>query len=168
MAISSQPGLILSPQQYADTPVYELLYAASRGHAGVDRRWLRAILDRGPDAVPDLLRFADEPHEDDLVILEEELIAMFRHLRVREAVPYLVGIIRDEPDSVPDDVVEALIEIGEAAVQPLLDLYEELDAEDNDVPFILASLGIRHPRILDILVDRLAYDPVDAAICLGI
>jgi HEAT repeat protein len=140
--------------------------AAANGHIGLDHRFLRSIIDRGSAAIPDLLRFAKEDRSTDLVDLEEELIAFFRTLRAPEAVPYLIDLVRGQPEDIPDDVIQAFVEIGEPAVEPLLALHDELDAEDSDIAFLLSSLRIRHPRILEILLDRLNYDPMDAAFCL--
>ncbi len=140
--------------------------AAASGHLGLDHKFVHAILDRGPQALPDLVRFAGRDRTGDLVDLEEDLIALFRYLRTPEAIPFLIELVRKQPEDIPDDIVQALVEIGEPAVEPLLKLYGELDAEDNDLPFILASLRVHDPRVLEILVDRLAYDPVDAAFCL--
>ena len=158
--------MILSPAQYSGASTYDILKGAANGHIGLDHRFLRSIIDRGSAAIPDLLRFAKEDRSTDLVDLEEELIAFFRTLRAPEAVPYLVDLVRSQPEDIPDDVIQAFVEIGEPALEPLLSLYDELDSEDNDVPFLLASLRARHPRILEILLDRLNYDPMDAAFCL--
>jgi HEAT repeat protein len=158
--------VILSPEQYKEASTYDLLKAAADGHIGLDHRFLRAIIDRGSAAIPDLLRFAEEDRSTDLVDLEEELIAFFRTLRAPEAIPYLVDLIRRQPEDIPDDVIQAFVEIGELAVEPLLALHDEIDAEDNDLPFLLASLRVRHPGILAILLDRLDYDLMDAAFCL--
>jgi HEAT repeat protein len=158
--------VILSPEQYKDASTYDLLKEAADGHIGLDHRFLRAIIDRGPAAIPDLLRFAREDRSTDLVDMEEELIAFFRTFRSPETIPYLIDLVRRQPEDIPDDVIQAFVEIGKPAVEPLLALHDELDAEDTDIPFLLASLRVRHPRILEILLDRLNYNPIDAAFCL--
>jgi hypothetical protein len=76
-----QKSSFIDPAQFENTPVYDLLEAAAKGHTGIDQRLIRAIVDRGEDGVPDLLRFALEEHGSDPVNLEEDLIAIFRHLR---------------------------------------------------------------------------------------
>ena len=157
------------PAELSSIPVYDVLRAAARGHIGIDSRFLRAILDRGNDAIPDLLRFALEDHADDRVDLEEDLIAIFRHLRTAEAMPFYIECIRRDPEDVPDDVVEGILQHSEKAVEPLLQLYEELGEEQgSDVAFVLASLRVRDERILNILLERLEYDAADGAFCLGL
>src|SRR5207248_6910266 len=62
----------------------------------------------------------------------------------------------------------AFQEIGAPAVEPLLVFYGEVgDEEDSDAGFLLASLGVRDPRILEILLARLRDDPVEGAHCLS-
>lgn len=147
----------------------DLLGAAAQGHVGLDQRWLHAILDRGDAAVPDLLKFALEPHDEDRVDLEEDLILIFRHLRTPEALPFYLECIRRQPDDVDDELIHSLLQLGPVAVEPLLELYEELGEEQAaDVAFTLASLNVRDPRILKVLTERLDYDAGDGAFCLGL
>jgi hypothetical protein len=66
-------------------------------------------------------------------------------------------------------VIEAIVEIGQPALEPLIALYEALDkSESDEVAFILANLRIRDQRVLNILLDRLEYDPSDAIFLLGL
>ncbi|HET8548066.1 MAG TPA: SEC-C metal-binding domain-containing protein [Bryobacteraceae bacterium] len=151
------------------TSVYDLLTAASRGRIGVDQRFIRAIIDSGEAAIPDLLRFGLENHGDDPVGLELDLVQIFRILRTPKALDYYLHLVRMSPHDLPDELVEAFIEIGAPAVEPLLALYEEFGEEEGgEVGFLLASLQVRDQRIRKLLVDRLEYDAWDAAICLGL
>ena len=151
------------------TTVYDLLTAASRGRVGVDQRLLRSIVDRGEAAVDDLLRFGLEDHDNDAVALELDLVQILRILRTPKALDYYLHLVRLEPHDLPDELVEAFIETGAPAVEPLLALYEELGEEEGgEVAFLLASLEVRDERIRNLLVDRLEYDAWDAAICLGL
>ncbi len=157
------------PTSLSAIPVYDLLQAASRGYVGIDQRFIRAILDRGEEAVPDLLRFGLEDHEDDRVDLEEDLIAIFRFLRSPKALPFYIACIRRAPEDVPDDLVEGVLPFGEKAVDPLLELHASLEEEQTaDVAFLLANLKVRDARILKVLLDRLEYDAADGAFCLGL
>ena len=159
----------IDPSQYAGATVYDLLQAAAHGRTGIDQRLVRAILDRGADAVPDLLRFALQQHDEDPVDLEEDLIAIFRHLRAPEALPFYLNCIRRNAEDVPDDLIDAVIPFGAAALEPLLALYEELGEEQGgDVAFLLAALGVRDERILQLLTERLDYDAGDAALALSV
>jgi HEAT repeat protein len=148
---------------------YELLTDASRGRIGVDQRLLRAITGAGEAAVPELLRFGLEDHEDDPVGVELDLVQIFRMLRSPKALDYYLHLVRMQPHDLPDELVEAFIETGAPAVEPLLALYEEFGEEEGgEVAFLLASLQVRDERIRSLLVDRLEYDAWDAAICLGL
>jgi len=157
------------PASLATIPVYDLLQAGARGHVGIDQRFIRAILDRGEEAAPDLLRFGLEEHHDDRVDLEEDLIAIFRHLHSEQALPFYIACIRRQPEDVPDDLVEGILPFGATALDPLLAMYRDLDEDQcADVAFLLANLGVRDPRILEALLDRLEFDAGDGAFCLGL
>ncbi len=157
------------PASLAKIPVYDLLQAAARGHVGIDQRFIRSILDRGEEAVPDLLRFGLEDHEDSRVDLEEDLIAILRFLRSPQALPFYIACVRRAPEDVPDDLVEGILPFGEKAVEPLLELHSKLEEDQSaDVAFLLSSLRVRDPRILELLLERIDYDAADGAFCLGL
>lgn len=161
--------MLIESAKYSSTSVYDLLQAAARGRVGIDQRLIRSIIERGQAAVPDLLRFASEDHEDDPVQLEEELISIFHYLKAPEALPFYVETIRLSPEEVTDELVAALHAQGGAAVEPLLNLYHELGEEEGgEVAFVLASLGVRDDRVRTVLEERLQYDLADAAFCLGL
>lgn len=163
---------MLAADQYASTPVYTLLDQAAQGRIGIDQRWLHAILDRGPDAVEDIVRFGMLPPGENRLDLTDDLVAMVRHLRDPRALGYLTEVVRRDPADVPDDVNFALPAFGAAAVEPLLKLAQELEEDQaGEVAFLLAGLGqkgVRDPRILELLLDRLDYDLRDGALCLGL
>ena len=50
----------INPEDYGTVPAYELLQSAAHGYIGLDHRFLRAIIDRRAEALPDVLRFAAE------------------------------------------------------------------------------------------------------------
>lgn len=160
---------MITPDQFAATPVYDLLQAAAEGRAGMDHRWLRAILDRGEEAVPDLVRFGTEDLEAYPVPLDEELMAIFQHLKSPASVPFFVEYLRRNGTDVPDEFVDALYPIREAALEELIELYDELEEDQaGEVAFCLAAFRIRHPRVLEILTDRLEYDLSEGAIDLSL
>jgi hypothetical protein len=159
--------LILSPEQYSTASAYDLLRAAEQGFVGVDQRFLHAIVDDPAKSLPDLVRFGVERRRDARQDLSDDLVNIVRHLRAPEALPLLIDRLRgSEEADLP--TIAALQEIGAPAVEPLLELCRELENEDiTDAPFVLASLGVRDPRILDTLIRRIDLDPVDTAHCLA-
>ena len=158
-----------SPGRYDQIPVIELARAAARGWTGVDQRLIKSILNRGEPAVQDLLAFSREPQENYPVDLTLVIADLFRALRSPEAVHFYLDLIRQEPLEVDDSIIEALLAFGTAAVEPLLQLYEELGEEQGaDIAFIIAGLGIRDERILHLLLERLEFDAADGAFLLGI
>src|SRR4029077_10783652 len=103
----------------------------------------------------------------DSLSLEPYLIDSFRCLRTPQAVPFFVNVVRQIPSNIDDDLVEAIAQLGEAAVDPLLALLSELgDQRAGDLPFLLSTLHVRDPRILEVLTERLSGDALEAALCL--
>ncbi len=149
--------------------VEELLREAARGRIGVDRRFIRAMLDHGEAVSRELLRFARAPRDDHRVDLDLLLIDLFRRYQSPEALEFFLDVIRRSPEDVDDSLVEAVLPFGEKAVDPLIALYEELGEEQgSDVAFLLAGLRVRDPRVLRLLLDRLEFDAADGAFCLGL
>jgi hypothetical protein len=158
-----------TPGNYDQTPVLELLRAAARGWVGVDTRFLKSIIDRGESVGKDILAFSREPHEQDRVDVELVLADLFRRLRTPEAIGFYLDLIRRDPLDVDDTVVEALLAYREQALEPLLQLYEELGEEQGaDTAFVLAGLRVRNPRVLNLLLERLEFDAADGAFLLGL
>src|SRR6202021_461074 len=96
-------------------------------------------------------------------------IDLFRQFPQPESVDFFMDAIRREPEDVDDLLIQALLPLGERAVEGLLALYQELGEEQgSDVAFLLAGLRIRDPRVLTVLLDRLEFDAADGAFCLGL
>lgn len=161
--------MFLDPNKLNEAAPAEILDAAAKGHLGLDHRFLHALLDRPAEALPAVVAFAERDRTEDIVDLAPELIALLRSWKTPEAVPFLVRYLKEDPGDVPDEAVEALVEIGQPALEPLLALYGELDeSESGEVAFILANLRTRDERVLKVLLDRLEYDLSDTVLLLGI
>jgi hypothetical protein len=157
------------PDKLSQVTPAEVLDAASRGHLGLDHRFLRALLDRPEESLPAVRVFAARDRSEDAVDLAPELIALFRQWNTADAVPFLIAYIKEDPRDVPDEVVEALAALGRPALEPLLAFYHELDeSESGEVAFLLVSLRIRDERILRLLIERLEYDLSDTLLLFGI
>ncbi len=143
------------------------MQSAGHGYIAVDQRLLHALLDHLDQSLPGILEFAGEDHDDDLMDLDPLLIDLFHSLRTPAALPFFMRVIGEHPLDVPDDLVEAVVELGDAAVEPLLAVLARFEGRDaGDIPFILAALHLRDPRVLEALTNRLAVDPQDAALVL--
>lgn len=162
--------MLLLPSQYADAPLRDLLHEAGLGRIGVDRAFVQAILDRGPGgAAAEVAAYALEQPEEDRVELSVDLFYILRALRDPAAIPFLIHLLHQDDGEAPDEIYEALGELGEAAVEPLLALREQAEGEQRaNLEFLLAGLGVKDDRIRQILLDRLATDPADAAINLSL
>jgi HEAT repeat protein len=160
---------MLPASQYANASVHDLLNEAAHGRIGLDQRWLKAIVDRGPAAAKELIEFGLHCPETARVELTDDIVAILRYFHAPEAMPYFVEVIRRDPTEVPDDIYFALGAYGESAIEPLVKLYHEVEEEESgDIAFALAALRPRDPRVLQILVERLEYDMEDAALALGL
>jgi hypothetical protein len=159
---------VLDPERYSETGVADLLTSAAAGRIGVDRRLLSSILNR-ENAPADTLAYARSNREKDRLNVDPLLVDLFRYWRTPEALDFLIDVVRQEPDDVPDELIQTLLPFGERAVAPLIALYEELGEEKaGDVAFLLAGLHIRDERILGLLLERLEFDAADGAFCLGL
>lgn len=161
--------MFLDPDKLLEAAPAEILYAAARGRIGLDYRFLDSLLARRDESLRAALAFAERDHASDRIDLTPDLIALFRHWKAPEGIPFLLDSIREDPEDVPDEVIEALVEMGQPALEPLLALYEELDESGNgEAAFVLASLGIADERILEILLERLEFDVPDTLLLLTV
>jgi hypothetical protein len=158
-----------TPETFKDYSVSELLTAAGYGRVGVDQRFLQAILDRGDAAIPDVVRFADQPFpEEDTANLTRSLFLLLRHYRTPDALPFLIALVKANIEELPEELMAAVIEIGAPAVEPLLEVYDGIEDDElqGEVAFLLASFRNRDPRILKRLLDYFEYDAADGVIIL--
>jgi hypothetical protein len=145
-----------------------VLEAAGKGYLAPDHRFLHAILDRPQEAILDLVRFASEDRTDDPVDLDPQLIDLFRHFRTAESIPFLLQVVRKNREDISDEIIESLVALGPAVIEPLLGLLAELGDDAGEIPFTLAVMRMPDSRILDALIKRLDTDVFDAAICLEV
>ena len=160
---------VYDPSRYAEVPTRELLDAAALGFIGVDRRVVRALVDRGPAAAADVVAFAGVENDRHVIDLSQLIVDLLRHWNVPEALDVYIDIIRRDPEDVGDELIQALLPFRDKAVEPLLALYDELGEEAGaDIAFLLAGLRVRDERVLALLLDRLEFDAADGAFCLGL
>jgi len=153
--------------QWPVASVEALLREAALGRIGVDRRLVRAILESGDAGA--VLRFARASHEQDRIDLDPLLVDLLRHFESPDAIDVYIDIIRRDPEEIPDELAEAIFPLGERAVAPLVELYEEIGEEQGgDIAFLLAGLRVRDDRVLALLLERLEYDAADGAFLLGL
>ena len=156
----------IPPDQYASTSAYVLLEAASQGFIGFDQRLIHALVDP-PDRLPDILRFIQD--KDFPKGIRADLILLLRHFNPPEAVPYYIRAIEEDLEDVPDYLTDAVVAAGARMLEPLLELYNEVGEEDGqEIAFLLAGLGIRDDRVLNILLEQLEYDADAGSIPLGL
>jgi hypothetical protein len=159
---------ILPPDFDKYTP-FELLTEAESGRIGFDHRLLQSLTSRPAQTLPDLVRFSSEIREDRLLDLDEQVFDLFRHFNSSEAIPFYLHRLTQAEEGIPDELVEAFAALGAPAVEPLLTAIEEAGPDDKgDRVFLLAALGVRDPRIPELLQTVLAVDPYEGALCIGL
>ncbi|MEJ5366758.1 MAG: HEAT repeat domain-containing protein [Bryobacteraceae bacterium] len=158
--------MILLPEHYDQTPAVELLRQAEQGRIGFDQRLLRSLLKRPEETLDALEKIAPEPGPDAVVDLTEQIFDLYRALRSPRAIPFYLELLKHSREGVPDELVEAFAELGEAAVEPLLAAWEQASEDDRpDVLFVLASAGVPHPRLRELVEQAIENDPYEGALC---
>lgn len=147
-----------------------LLEEAARGLLAIDHRVLHALLDDPERSLPGIVEFASRRESwEDVVFLEEDLILIAHHLRAPELVPFLMESLEVDPVDVEEPLQEAIWAHGPEVVEPLVDLFDRLEnVHTTEVPFLLALLGVKDPRIEERLKKVAEADPDEGAFCLEI
>lgn len=155
----------LTPDQFAEASISELLEAASRGRIGVDQMLLRSILSRGEGTAEEIAEFFLNVEESWRVDLSADIFHMLRALRSTSAIPVYAELLGDEVDEDPGPIYDALAELGQAAIEPLLKQYAEAGPESqSQIEFLLSGLRVKDDRIGELLRKRLESDPAEGAI----
>lgn len=162
--------MLLTRDRYDSTPLGELVREAALGRIGVDHAWIQSILSRDPEEAASLLvDFFNGMEEEVRIDLSAEIFHLLRALRQVAAIPVYIELLHDSDDDDPSEIYEALAELGEAAVEPLLAVHAEAGPESqSNIEFLLAGLRVKDPRIDALMEARLESDPDDAAINLSL
>ncbi|MBE0657446.1 MAG: HEAT repeat domain-containing protein [Bryobacteraceae bacterium] len=160
---------MILPSQYGTTPPIELLRHAEQGLIGLDQRLIGSLLARPEATLPALDILVSKPDPDRLVDLTDQVFDLYRALNAPAAIPFYLSLLLEDPTDVADELVEALAALGDAAVDPLLELHDSLPPEDAaDIVFVLAATGVRHPRVAELLLASLAADPYEGSLSIGL
>ncbi len=159
-------GLVeFSAADLADLPVFDrvrqtLLRKNSKALSSDARA---AILELGAEAVPALLALAQDANLVD-VWAPLHAIELLGELKATAAIPLLLKLVLEtapEAYDLNDALVLALAKMGDAVVEPALDVYAS--AEDwklrHSIADILAHSGVRDERIFQLFVKGLDEDP---------
>lgn len=161
--------MILQPSQYAKVPVKELLEEAGLGRVGLDRRLIAALTSRPEEAAPALVAYGLNPPEDSRLQLDADILNLLAAMPSKKALDYVISLLRDGFTEIPESMLEITKKAGPKAVEALVGLYREMEEEAaGEVAFLLAGLGLRDPRILEIILERLEFDMEDGAMLLGL
>ena len=162
-------NMLLSPTQYPDASTGQLLTEAALGYVPFDQQLVKELISRAPESIDGLVSAAMNPPEDLRVDLRYDLFHVLRQLRTPKALPFFIELLHEQDDEDPDEIYMALSELGEAAIEPLIELYNTKGPKaGGNAAFLLASLRKPDPRIRSILIARLDIDPWDTALCLSL
>jgi hypothetical protein len=143
----------LVPQTYAEVPVAQLLDEAGKGRLSLDQRLIEALISRPDEAAQAILAYGISQLPVDAAL----------------AMPYVTQLLREGLEEVPESLIAIARRAGAAAVGDLVDVYRQTEEDvAGEIAFILAALGQRDPRILEILHERLEFDMEDGAMLLGL
>lgn len=157
------------PDDFDRMNALELLRELEQGKIGFDHRLIRRLLSTPQETIEALVTVAAAPADDRLLELNEQIFDLFRQLKAPEAIDFYLEMLRSrEGDEIPDELIEALADLGEAAVEPLLALHAEQEEESTDIVFVLAALGTHDPRISALIEQTIRRDPYEGAICAGL
>jgi hypothetical protein len=119
--------------------------------------------------LPEIIEFGERYEPDHGIDLRPLLTDLFAYMPDPRAVQLLVERAREESEELSDELTEALVRAGAHAVGPLLELRSQLGDATSEIDFLLATLGVRDDRILNVLLEGLhGKDPTGAAFLLGI
>jgi len=159
----------LQPSQYGASPVSQLLEQAGLGRLGFDQRLIAAITSRPNEAIPAAVAYGLNPPENSRLQLDADLLNLLAAMPGGKALEYVVSLLRDGFSEIPESMLAITRRAGTAAVDALVNLYRELEEEaSSEVAFLLAGIGIRDARILQIILERLEFDMEDGAMLLGL
>jgi hypothetical protein len=130
----------------------------------------RDILGLGVSAVPPLLEIL----QDEMLALTEapgggfapiHAARLLGELRTEEAIePMLRALADTDPlDILHDQVIQSMLKIGPSVMEPALRAASDADSDLQDsLATILARIGVRDERILEMLISQLRRDPAYA------
>ncbi len=146
--------MFLTPVDYSQSPVEQLLLEMAKGRLPLDHQLITHLEGRVEQAAAAIAQIGLGSDEQWRFNIDEELIALAHHLKHPDALPYLISLLNDEEPV--DGVFDALAALGPAALEPLLAAYEEAEEASTraNVAFALAALGIEDERVAQIVASQ--------------
>lgn len=161
--------MLIQPSQYSKAPVKKLLEETGLGRVGFDQRLIAALTSRPAEAAPALVAYGLNPPENSRLQLDADILNLLAAMPSKKALDYVVSLLRDGFSEIPESMLEITKKAGTKSVEALVSLYREMEEEAaGEVAFLLAGLGLRDPRILEIILERLEFDMEDGAMLLGL
>jgi HEAT repeat protein len=161
--------MLIQPSRFDSTPANALIEQAGLGRLGFDQRLVKALTSRPGEAVPALVQYGLNPPESARLQIDADLLNLLAAMPGNDGLDYVISLLREGFSEIPESMLDITRRAGAAAVDALVKLYRELEEDSSsEVAFLLAGLGIRDPRILEINLERLEFDMEDGAMLLGL
>ena len=161
--------MYIPPKDYDRVFLRHLIEAAGAGHIGVDQRLVRAIIE-----TPGIGQALSQHTVEDLAESHVDLLPLFfdlyRHIGGVPATCFYVTLMAIEAHNDFPEFFEAVAELEEGGVDPLLEFAASEEGKDlgAEIAFMLAALQVKDPRVESFLLKRLELDPWDTAISMGL
>jgi HEAT repeat protein len=161
--------MYIAPKDYGRVFLRHLIEAAGAGHIGIDQRLIRALVET-PNIGGQLPEFAIEDLAGMPVDLLPLVFDLYRHIGGVPATCFYVTLMAMGSHNDFQDFFEAVAELGEGGVEPLLEFAGSAEGKDlgAEIAFMLAALQVKDPRVEAFLLKRLDLDPWDTAISIGL
>ena len=145
---------MITPEQYSSATAAQLLDAYENAEIAFDHRLIRVLLGQ----MDGVAAWANENIDNDIL---HELLELFCQSPTPAALPFLIEFAGQYHDELPEELIEAFTRLGAPALEPLLQLYEGRKDDPGEIPFALACLHIRDPRVEEIIGAMEAADAED-------
>jgi len=143
--------VFLTPADYSRIAAADLLREMAKGRLPLDHDLIVRLESQPEEAAAAIAEVGLGSDEQWRLNIDEDLVALARHLRHPDALPYLLALLEDEEPV--EGTFEAVAAIGAPAREPLLEAYDQAqdDATRANLAFALAALGVDDQRIARIV-----------------
>jgi hypothetical protein len=158
------------PSQFDTVPPFDLLREVELGRLGFDGRLARSLLARRAETLEALARLTGRTRDGRRIDIAEQIYDLYLQLGALEGVPFLLRHAVRKGDTDSEDLAGVLMRLGPDVLDPALAEYGMAEEEEakSDLLFLLASLGMTHPRLGELIRQRIREDPLDGALLAGL
>lgn len=146
-------------------PVREILRQAARGIVPWDHRLLKQLIERSEETIPAIIAEGTGDQDHWRIDVQPDLLNLARHFNDARLAPFLIRLLEEEEPF--EETFEALAALGERAVEPLLEAAGKArKSARTEIAFALGALGVRDPRIEQVIREQAEADPDEGGVAL--